>query len=187
MRCSIYSWIAMGCAFSASMEAADSSAKDQDEVSRSQQFLEQVAGVYKDQFENGDVSGDKFQSENILEVVPVDNHAAYVRMHLEFFNGHVAAIYGIARYSDHNSLIYDNEEPGENHCVVEYVWTRTDVTVRADYEKTPGCSNYHGARGTLNAAHFKITKRRAIRYLQRLKASSEYKSSLTAYLGKHPE
>src|SRR5262245_36685250 len=66
--------------------------------SQSAAFLAEVAGVYKTQFQNGDIDGDKYQSEDVLEVVPVDDQAAYVRMDLEFFNGHSGRIYGIATY-----------------------------------------------------------------------------------------
>ena len=113
--------------------------------SESAAFLAEVAGVYKVQFQNGNVNGDKYQSEDVLEVVPIDDHAAYVRMDVEFFNGHSGRISGIATYGD-NSLIYDNGQKGEDRCVVEYVWSSDKVITKADYDKTPGCRSYHGAR-----------------------------------------
>src|SRR4030095_822830 len=85
-------------------------------------FLGRVAGVYKEQFQNAFVNGEKYQSEDVLEVVPVDNDAAYVRIDLEFANGHSGRIYGIAAYG-RNSLIYDNGKAGDEHCVVEYFWS----------------------------------------------------------------
>jgi hypothetical protein len=54
--------------------------------SESSVFLGKVAGVYKEQFQNAFVNGEKYPSEDVLEVVPVDDHAAYVRMDLEFAN-----------------------------------------------------------------------------------------------------
>ncbi|HEX4998221.1 MAG TPA: hypothetical protein VFY29_08350 [Terriglobia bacterium] len=143
-------------------------------------FLARVAGVYKEPFENGLVDGTTYQSEDILEVVPIDDHAAYVRMDLEFFNGHSGRIYGVAIYG-HNSLVYDNGRPGAEHCVVEYVWSADKVSSRADYEKTPGCSLYHGARGSLDGAEFAVRKKQEIRYMQRLKDSVEYKEAIDAY------
>jgi hypothetical protein len=83
-------------------------------LSESQALLARIAGVYKERFRNEIVSGEKSASENILEVVPVDDAHAYVRMHLEFYNGHLGAIYGIAAV--------------------------------ANYDRTPGCRGYHGAR-----------------------------------------
>jgi hypothetical protein len=148
--------------------------------SESSVFLAKVAGVYKGQFQNAFVNGEKYPSEDILEVVPIDDHAAYVRMDLEFFNGHSGSIFGIATYLK-NSLIYDNGKSGDERCIVEYVWSLDEVLTHADYEKTPGCTFYHGARGSLDGAKFPMTKRREIRYMQRLKDSKEFKEAMDAY------
>lgn len=149
-------------------------------TSESAAFLMQVAGMYKTQFNNGDINGDKYPSEDILEIVPIDDHAAYVRMDLEFFNGHSGRIYGIATYGK-RSLIYDNGEKGDDRCVVEYVWSSEKVMTRADYEKTPGCRGYHGARGSLDGAEFPVKKKQAIRYMDRLKNSREFKEAMSKY------
>jgi hypothetical protein len=154
-------------------EAADS-------PQRPAAFLSKAAGVYKRQFENALVNGGNYQSEDILEVVPVDDRSAYVRMDLEFSNGHSGSISGIATVRN-NSLIYDNGESGDAHCVVEYLWTEEKVVTRADYDKTPGCSTYHGARGTLDGAEFPVNKRQDIRYMQRLKDSREFKEAMERY------
>jgi hypothetical protein len=149
-------------------------------TSESAAFLAQVAGVYKAQFQNGDIDGDKYQSEDVLEVVPVDDQAAYVRMDLEFFNGHSGRIYGIATYRK-NSLIYDNGKAGDDRCIVEYVWSSDKVVTKADYEKTPGCLVYHGARGSLDHAEFLVKKKQTIRYMQRLKDSPQFKDAMEEY------
>jgi hypothetical protein len=148
--------------------------------SESAAFLRKVAGVYKNQFHNSFVNGEKYESEDILEVVPVDDLAAYVRMDLEFANGHSGRIYGVATYKK-NSLVYDNGKPGDERCIVEYVWSGDAVVTHADYEKTPGCLFYHGARGTLEGASFSVKKRQEIRYMDRLRNSREFKEALSGY------
>jgi hypothetical protein len=148
--------------------------------SESAAFLARAAGVYKSQFQNGDINGDRYQSEDILEVVPVDDHAAYVRMELEFYNGHSGSIYGVATYGK-NSLVYDNGKQGEDRCVVEYVWAADMVITKADYEKTPGCTTYHGARGSLDGAMFQVKKKQTIRYMDRLKGSAQFKAAMEEY------
>jgi len=153
-------------------------------ASQSVTFLGRIAGVYKEQFQNAFVNGEKYQSEDVLEVVPVDSDAAYVRMDLEFSNGHSGRIYGIATYG-RNSLIYDNGKGGDEHCVVEYVWSSDSIVTRADYEKTPGCSFYHGARGTLDGAKFSVKKRRDIGYMSRVKNSKEFKEAMQEYARLH--
>ena len=144
-------------------------------------FLKRVAGVYKVQFQNRNVAGQKYRAENILEVVPVDDHAAYVRMDLEFFNGHSGQIYGVAIYGK-NSLIYDNAEKAADRCVVEYVWSSDKVVTKADYDKTPGCRAYHGARGSLDRLEFPVKRKQTIRYMQRLKDSSQFKDAMEEYI-----
>ncbi len=42
---------------------------------------ESMAGVYKHRFANGLVTGEKFQSEDVLEIVPYQAGAAYFRIH----------------------------------------------------------------------------------------------------------
>jgi hypothetical protein len=148
--------------------------------SESAVFLGRIAGVYKEQFQNAFVNGEKYPSEDVLEVVPVSSDAAYVRMDLEFSNGHSGRIYGIATYG-RNSMVYENGKAGDEHCVVEYVWSSDFVVTRADYEKTPGCSLYHGARGSLEGAKFSVTKRSDIGYMQRLKNSKEFKEAIEEY------
>src|SRR5690349_20069955 len=121
-------------------------------------FLGHVAGVYKVQFQKGDIDGDKYQSEDILEVVPIDSNLAYARMDVEFLNGHSGRIYGIAT-DGKNSVVYDNRKNGDDRCVVEYVWSSDKIITRADYQKTPGCRAYHGARGSLDGIEFVVKKK----------------------------
>lgn len=154
-------------------------------VADAQAFLARVAGVYKGRFENGNVSGEKYESENILEVVPVDDHSAYFRMHLEFFNGHIGGISGIATYKAPNTLVYDNARSdsvrgGGERCILEITWSAQTVSTVADYEKTPGCREYHGARGSLNG-DFQASSRRRIRYMQRLKESRQFRAAMDEY------
>jgi hypothetical protein len=145
------------------------------------QFLEQAAGVYKRSFEGELASGKTYDAEDILEVVPVDASAAYVRLHLEFPNGHIAALWGVASYSAPDSLVYAFGE-GEHHCVVTLAWTRGQVNIRADEDKTPGCRENHGMRASFNA-DFARSQRRVIRYMERLKDSRQYKAALAEYRG----
>lgn len=143
--------------------------------------LERLAGVYKHRFQNGDVSGRSFDSENILEVVPVAPDAAYFRVHLEFFNGHLCALWGVA-HLEGEVLVY--EAPVEfakppTVCRVEISSSGGAVTLR---EPTPehNCSSYCGARGSMNA-EWSHSSRRVIRYLKRLRASPQYTEAIHAY------
>ena len=148
----------------------------------SKEFLDKIAGVYRNRFTNHFVRPEDgtYQSEDVLEVVPLDEKTAYVRMSLQFFNGHSGAIYGVATIQG-RTLVYDNTKVGADHCVVQYIWGNKEIVTKADYDETPGCSYYHGARGSLNGAQFKRSSKRAIRYMTRLKASKEFQEATENY------
>lgn len=148
--------------------------------SESEIFLEKVSGVYKKTFNNGLADGSKYESENILEIVPVDDKAAYVRLELKFFNGHEGGIYGVATYGK-ESLVLETSPAPESRCLVELVWSENKILTKASYEKTPGCSSYHGARGSLDGAEFLTSKKRKIKYMKQLKSSMQYQEAVASY------
>lgn len=148
--------------------------------SESEMFLDKVSGVYKKKFKNGLVDGSSYESEDILEVVPVDAKSAYVRMKLEFFNGHQGDIYGVAQYVK-DSLLLDVSTTPESRCVVELIWSQDKVLSKANYEKTPGCNEFHGARGSLDEVDFALSARRNIKYLKRLKNSPQFKDAVDRF------
>ncbi len=144
-----------------------------------------MAGVYKSRFKNALVDGETYVSENILEIVPVRDRAAYFRIHLEFYNGHECAISGIAEASL-DTLIYRGPNDIDNKpCILTLRRARDGVHI---FEGENGaCRNQTcGARGGYGfkpdgAADFPLTSRRSIRYLPRLLASDEYAQALKAY------
>src|SRR4029079_3267401 len=70
--------------------------------------IDALAGGYKKTFPHADIDGDRYHSENILEIVKVSPTAAYVRTHLEFFNGHICNIWGVAKVEG-DGLVYHRE------------------------------------------------------------------------------
>jgi hypothetical protein len=144
-----------------------------------------MAGVYKTHFKSGLVDGEAYTAENILEIVPYKDDAAYFRIHLDFYNGHECGISGIARATA-GALVY--------HGPKDYTGAPCILTLRraADgihlYEDENGsCRNQTcGARGGYgykadNPADFPAAGQRPIRYLPRLLASSEYADAVKEY------
>jgi hypothetical protein len=101
-------------------------------------------------------------------------------MTLEFFNGHSGGIYGVATLQG-RTLVYDDGRAEPDRCLVRFVWEDKEVVTKADYDLTPGCTTYHGARGSLDGARFARTSRRQIRCLDRLKASREFREATGKY------
>lgn len=139
--------------------------------------LAKSAGVYKHSFQNGDVQGDSFQSEDILELVQLSPKTAYFRVHTEFFNGHECNISGIADLMP-DALTYfgpTNADYQGHPCTLKFRATPTGLTMD---DVTGACQlSSCGARGSYGdgtEVNWPFAARRAIRYMPRLKASHEF-------------
>ena len=136
-----------------------------------------LAGVYKVRFKNGLVTGETYKSEDVVEVVPTGPRAAYVRTHLDFYNGHQCGLYGIA-HVEGADLVY--REPAgklvaDLRCVLHVTRKGAKVVLS---DEGGSCKAYCGARGSLSGDSFPVSSRRTIRYMARLKASREFKEAV---------
>lgn len=139
-----------------------------------------LAGRYYSQFADGLVIGEKYTGEDIVEVVPVAPHAAYVRVHLDYYNGHTCDISGVAS-AEGSALIYPDGKPNyesDAGCILTV--KRLGKSLSID-DRGSSCSSYCGARGTLSNVSLPYESKRPIRYLPRLKQSSEYRDALTEW------
>jgi hypothetical protein len=141
--------------------------------------VDKVAGVYKKRFPNGLVSGEKFQSENILEIVKHSPTTAYVRIHLEFFNAHLCNIAGIATIKN-DALVYPGETDADGkQCLLTVRASRDRLTL---LDPTGACARTTcGARGMYNDMAFETRQRRPIRYMNVILNSAEYKAAIAEY------
>src|SRR5215213_4635932 len=117
-----------------------------------------IEGVYRRSFRNGDISGAKFTSTDVLEILAVDKGRAYFRTELNFFNGHLCSLSGIAD-ADKGALVYRDDSGGPDHtCVLRLV----PGGGRIQFEDVGGlCAKEScGARGWYNESSFKNAARR---------------------------
>ena len=152
------------------------------------QAMERLAGVYKHRFTSGLIipgseETESYQAENIIEIVPYDREHVYVRVHLDFFNGHSCGIYGMARF-ENGMFVYRDPEPpiiGGPPCVLKVgeVAGQLTLTDRPVADSGRTCEAYCGVRGSLNY-EIGMDQRRPIRYLERLKASRQYREARNA-------
>ena len=134
-------------------------------------LIDDVAGVYRHSFENGDVDGTKYRSENVLEIVKIRPDQAYIRAHLEFYNGHRCSVYGIAKLEG-EALTYRTRSYNNSVCVLT-LRRRGDRLVFGD--NGSACRDkFCGMRGAFEGEGFLLSSRRPIRYMKRLLASREY-------------
>ena len=137
-----------------------------------------LEGVYRRSFRNGDISGAKFTSTDVLEILGLEKGRAYFRTELNFFNGHLCSLSGIAEV-EKAALVYRDDSGGPDHaCVLRLV----PGGGRIRFEVVGGlCAKEScGARGWYNQSSFKTAARRKIADPARLKASAEYKEAVEA-------
>jgi hypothetical protein len=144
--------------------------------------IDALAGVYKKTFPNGTIDGNKYQSEDILEIVKISPASAYVRTHLEFFNGHVCNIWGVAKLEG-DALVYHGETNSQGKQCLLSIRVQADKVTLDD--KDGACAiGTCGNRGMYNGTAFELKKRRAIRYMDVLVNSDQYKDAVDEHDGK---
>jgi hypothetical protein len=134
--------------------------------------ISSIQGVYRNSFENGDITRQKFHGEDILEIVRITDKTAYIRTHLDFFNGHMCGIWGIADAVG-TSLVYSSKNIAS--CRLTISFSMTDVTL-SDLDgkcRIETC----GSRGGYENAKFYLNQKTSIRYMPRILASTEYNSA----------
>lgn len=138
------------------------------------------AGVYKRQFQNGTVEGEKYQSEDIMEIVRVDETHAYVRLALEFYNGHSCSFAEVMQAEAGKLAYHARPDADAPMCNLSVVREGDAAAAKFKFEDKDGqCQAYYcGARGSFEGSSFPVSAKRTIRYMDRLKASREYKDAL---------
>jgi hypothetical protein len=149
-------------------------------------LIGQIEGVYKHRFESGYVTGPgqpdaHHQVEDIIEVVRYDDSNVYLNVKLEFYNGHQCGIAGIASHEG-GEFVYRAPSivPGEPECALR-LGVRGDrlfLTDRAAPGEASSCRGYCGVRGSLGDYSIARSSKRKIRYMDRLKASPNYRRAV---------
>jgi hypothetical protein len=136
-----------------------------------------LAGRYSAHFKNGTVDGSTYWSDDVVEVVPVDTHHAYIRVETNFYNGHSCAVAGVAEAVD-STLIYREPAPVDEYnakCVLTLRRRGKDLSFT---DNDGGCQHHCGARGGFRDATLPWASKRPITYLPRLRSSSTYRDAL---------
>lgn len=158
------------------VHAADSSAA---------KLISEMRGVYKHRFIDSDTSGNKWEAENIVEIVPFDDVHVYFRAYLETVNGHNCHVYGIAAFEDGRFVYRDTQfnEIWKQRCTLNISLTNTKLQLSdaagVDGEST--CPMYCGARANLGNFSIAKSSRREIRYLKIVKESRQYLEAVDAF------
>ncbi len=148
--------------------------------------LDQVVGVYKHRFSNSDVSGDKFTSENIFELVKLSPKAAYFRIHSEFYNGHTCNLSGVADL-EADALTYHGPPDFEGHpCVLKFAVNKQGI-ITNDVGGVCHLTSCGARGGYGDGTHvdYPFTAKRNIRYKAIILKSQEYAQAVKEH-NAHP-
>ena len=133
--------------------------------------LDAVAGRYTKSVRSGFVSGEKYRTDNVLEIVKVSPTSAYIRTRLEFFNGHACVMWGVADIEGDAFVYKGDPNAAGKPCVLSLKFARGRVVFE---DKDGACRDTCGMRGGYDGQVFELKTRRPIRYMQRLLASQQY-------------
>ena len=136
-----------------------------------------LSGRYYRQFPNGNIDGDKYTGEDVVEIVSVAPGSAYVRVELDFFNGHECSIYGIAR-SENDALVYRDPSPTYDGKPCVLTVKRAGRSLLIDDDEGTCHFSHCGARGSFSDVKLPYSSKRPIRYMSLLKASDQYRWAL---------
>jgi hypothetical protein len=137
-----------------------------------------IEGVYKTNVPSA--------GEDVIEIARYDASHIYVRADLHFApSGHVCWFYGIAGL-ENDKFVYRAPGPQTTRgssCVLTVSTTATEL-VLTDVPAPGGdqtCKDYCGLNGSLTDYRLKLSARRPIRYMARLKASREYAAAVQEF------
>ena len=150
---------------------------------RAKKTLSAIAGVYKPKV-TYEIIGENPEvvNENILEVVPISDIAAYVKIRTWFINAHRCEYEGVFEFKKNNVFIaVSRETEDDGPCVLKMDVTDKKITFSPVDELGGSCSHYCSMRAGLYGAEFPRSKKRKIRYMDRLKNSYEYGREVGGY------
>lgn len=141
--------------------------------------LDKMTGVYKRRFKNEYMSGDTYESEDVFEFVPISDSAAYLKMYLNFFNGHRCSIAGVAEYKKVGGFVFqDDDDAVLDQCLLTVTLTGDKIDFT---DPTGSCQKFCGTRGRFSNKGFELNRRRTIRYMPIILGSKDYTTAIEAY------
>ena len=157
--------------------------------SPSHDLIKDVEGVYKNRFSNRIViSGkpdEKYEAEDIIEVLQHDGSHIYVGGTVTGANGHRCNIAAIASY-ENGTFVYHDPNPNfsdKRSCMLT-LSVKGDALHLSDRATPTGpstCSALCGKRGSLGDYAIATSKKAKISYVPKLKASKEYRKAVKAF------
>ncbi|TWB13865.1 hypothetical protein FBZ89_11980 [Nitrospirillum amazonense] len=141
-------------------------------------LLARIAGIYRHPVRTGDGA---HGAEDVLQVTPVADGAAYLDMRLSFHNGQNCAITGIAEYKKIGSFVFQDPAPAQR-CMLTMTLSGDEVGFS---DPTGACAKFCGEHASLTAETFVLKQKKKLRTLPALRQSPAYQEALQAYQARH--
>ncbi len=139
--------------------------------------LDRLAGVYKHRAAPGFSQKTGRAGADILEIVKLSDHTAYVRVHTED-GEHICGFHGLADMTP-DALVYTGVRDGASTCTLKLRSSRVGVVLD---DVGGNCSRWNcGVGANLGAGdrvNFKFAEKRPIRYTPRILQSREYAEAM---------
>lgn len=148
-----------------------------------------LEGHYTHSFRNGLVSGESFRSTETLDILRTGPDAAYVDVHLEFFNGHECNISGVADAKGPALVLKAGDDELSRCTLIIQPGTGKDRGKLVFGAEEEGCHYYCGARGSLDGSDdFTLAGRRPLGPAERRKiqGADDYKAAVEAHKAGKP-
>ena len=137
-----------------------------------------LEGVYRKRMPNGDSAGAKYTTTDVLRLVRLDKGAAYFDIALNFFNGHMCELSGIAR-AESGALVYRGATGvGDEICELAIKPARGRIGF-ADADQR--CRSTCGARDGYDGAWFSIAGRQRMSARERRKILADARDEIEAH------
>lgn len=117
--------------------------------------LNKIAGVYKYRFQNEDMEGNKYESEDVIKVEPIDEVTAHVDLQINGFNGHGCEFKGSLVYTPKKDFMY--RDPSRE-CAVTMKLENDSLIFGMRTEENCFC----GSRMDLRGYSIEISRRKGI-------------------------
>jgi len=140
--------------------------------------LARLEGVFRKRMPNGDSAGAKYTTTDVLKLVRLDKGTAYFDIALNFFNGHMCELSGIAR-AEGGALVYRGATGvGDEICELAIKPARGRIGFA---DKGERCRSTCGARGGYDGAWFSIARRQRMSARERAKILAEARDEIEAH------
>lgn len=141
--------------------------------------LNDVVGMYSESFKNAFISGIEYQSENTLEIIEYSATSVYFQTHLEFANGHMCNLSGIAVIHG-NELVYHGSIRDDGQKCEFHIKKEGDLL--KFYDENAVCREHTcGSRGGYFQQTFNNVSRQKIKDENKIKTSPEFQNAVTFY------